>query len=203
MSWQCSDAADVLHRVEAALGSPLDAPYKWHVVRNVAPDKYHVCISFRVPEAVAFAESTMIATASGHPVATERGSITSGPECVEFGNSSAVISAACKSSHLAVGSPHQISAPAAVSQSEGGGVSTRARKEGTSPRGKADAVPRGGGLDIKVDAGRHADNCGGAISISDANGSGSKRMVDMMAAAPRPAAKRRHEAEPEGFAVVR
>lgn len=46
--------ADVIKRVEAALGGQLDEPALVHKVRLVAPDKHHVCITFRVPRAVAF-----------------------------------------------------------------------------------------------------------------------------------------------------
>lgn len=49
--------ADVITRVEAALGGKLDEPAVVHKVRLVAPDKHHVCITFRVPRAVAFASS--------------------------------------------------------------------------------------------------------------------------------------------------
>lgn len=48
--------ADVLRRLEDALGGPLDEPAVVHQVRHVAPEKYHVCITFRVPKAVAFAD---------------------------------------------------------------------------------------------------------------------------------------------------
>ena len=48
----------MLKRVEDALGGPLDEPAAVHQVRHVAPDKYHVCVTFRVPQAVAFAHQS-------------------------------------------------------------------------------------------------------------------------------------------------
>jgi hypothetical protein len=48
-------AADVRKRVEAALGGQLDAPPLIHQVRDVAPNKLMLCVSFRVPAGVAFA----------------------------------------------------------------------------------------------------------------------------------------------------
>ena len=47
-----------MKRVEDALGGPLDEPAAVHQVRHVAPDKYHVCVTFRVPQAVAFAHQS-------------------------------------------------------------------------------------------------------------------------------------------------
>jgi hypothetical protein len=47
-------AADVIARLEAALGAPLDAPHAYRAMRHVAPDKHHVCVSFTVPAAAAF-----------------------------------------------------------------------------------------------------------------------------------------------------
>jgi hypothetical protein len=47
--------ADVVRKVEQYLGGPLDSPPQIHVVRDVAPNKIMLCVSFRVPHAVAFA----------------------------------------------------------------------------------------------------------------------------------------------------
>ncbi|KAI8593599.1 guanine(37)-N1-methyltransferase [Geranomyces variabilis] len=48
---------DIVRRVEAALGAPLgpDDLIALHNVRNVAPNKDMLCVSFRLPRAVAFA----------------------------------------------------------------------------------------------------------------------------------------------------
>jgi hypothetical protein len=48
-------AADIVRKVEHYLGGPLDLPPEIHVVRDVAPNKIMLCVSFRVPQAVAFA----------------------------------------------------------------------------------------------------------------------------------------------------
>lgn len=48
-------ATDIQHRVEAALGGPLDSKLSIHDVRLVAPNKRMLCLTFHVPEAVAFA----------------------------------------------------------------------------------------------------------------------------------------------------
>jgi hypothetical protein len=50
--------ADVLMRLEDALGGPLDEPAVVHQVRHVAPEKYHVCITFRVPKAIALSSDS-------------------------------------------------------------------------------------------------------------------------------------------------
>uniref|UniRef100_A0A383WCY4 tRNA (guanine(37)-N1)-methyltransferase n=1 Tax=Tetradesmus obliquus TaxID=3088 RepID=A0A383WCY4_TETOB len=47
--------ADVIARVEAALGAKLEEPPSIHTVRDVAPNKLMLCVTFRVPQAVAFA----------------------------------------------------------------------------------------------------------------------------------------------------
>jgi len=66
-------APDVIARVEAALGGKLDSPAHIHNVRDVAPGKLMLCVTFKVPAAVAFAgrlcEPTMAATAT--PAAAE------------------------------------------------------------------------------------------------------------------------------------
>lgn len=48
---------DIIAKAEHYLGGKLDAPPVVHTVRDVAPNKLMLCLSFRVPEAVAFATS--------------------------------------------------------------------------------------------------------------------------------------------------
>ena len=45
---------DILAKVEQYLGGPLDAPAVVHHVRDVAPNKIMLCVSFALPEQVAF-----------------------------------------------------------------------------------------------------------------------------------------------------
>lgn len=45
---------DIVAKAEHYLGSKLDKPANVHVVRDVAPNKLMLCVSFTVPEAVAF-----------------------------------------------------------------------------------------------------------------------------------------------------
>jgi hypothetical protein len=71
-------AADVVRRVEAALGGQLDAAPQIHTVRDVAPNKLMLCVSFRVPAGVAFAgrvgaaHTAAAAAAGGTPGVTEQ-----------------------------------------------------------------------------------------------------------------------------------
>ncbi len=48
--------ADVQRRVETALGGTLDGNLSIHDVRLVAPNKKMLCLTFRIPAAVAFAK---------------------------------------------------------------------------------------------------------------------------------------------------
>jgi hypothetical protein len=50
--------AGVRHRVEDALGAPLEGEPRIHFVREVAPNKRMLCVSFRLPQAVAVASSS-------------------------------------------------------------------------------------------------------------------------------------------------
>ena len=59
--------ADVVARVEAALGGPLEERPRVAMVRDVAPNKRMLCVSFRLPAGVALAASP--ANAYGHAAA--------------------------------------------------------------------------------------------------------------------------------------
>ena len=49
--------ADLQHRMEAALGGPLEASsIEFYLVRDVAPNKQMFCASFRVPKEIAFSD---------------------------------------------------------------------------------------------------------------------------------------------------
>ncbi len=50
----CDVSAEVLKRVEHYLGGPLEQEPTVHMVRDVSPNKAMLCITFRVPAAVAF-----------------------------------------------------------------------------------------------------------------------------------------------------
>ena len=55
-TWLCR--ADVQQRVETALGGTLDGNLSIHDVRLVAPNKRMLCLTFRIPAAVAFAKTS-------------------------------------------------------------------------------------------------------------------------------------------------
>ena len=70
----CDFDADVQHRVETALGNALDNDLSIQDVRLVAPNKKMLCLSFRVPKAVAFATQSMLQT-TGHDSASQETTI--------------------------------------------------------------------------------------------------------------------------------
>ena len=59
-------------RVEAALGGVLDAAPDIHTVRDVAPNKRMLCISFRLPSSIAFAGDET----SGSPAGEQKEHVT-------------------------------------------------------------------------------------------------------------------------------
>lgn len=61
--------ADVLRRVEAALGGELGSEAEVREVRHVAPGKYHVCVSFRLPRAVATEAAPADGCGASEPIA--------------------------------------------------------------------------------------------------------------------------------------
>ena len=59
MIYALADAA-LRRRVETALGGHLDADPAIHHVRDVAPNKRMLCISFRLPRSVAVAQELLL-----------------------------------------------------------------------------------------------------------------------------------------------
>ena len=52
---RCPLAADIISKAEGYLGGPLErSAVDVHTVRDVAPNKIMLCLSFRLPEGVAF-----------------------------------------------------------------------------------------------------------------------------------------------------
>lgn len=58
-SKDANPAKDVQQRAEAVLGTSLDACSSVHLVRNVAPNKEMLCITFRIPAAVLYKNQTL------------------------------------------------------------------------------------------------------------------------------------------------
>ena len=64
--------ADIQRRAEGYLGGPIGEDIEIHLVRDVAPNKRMFCISFQLPEAIAFCKEEEAselgdATASAEP----------------------------------------------------------------------------------------------------------------------------------------
>lgn len=58
-SKDANPAKDVQQQAEAALGLSLDACSSVHLVRNVAPNKEMLCITFRIPAAILYKNQTL------------------------------------------------------------------------------------------------------------------------------------------------
>ncbi|XP_019500061.1 PREDICTED: tRNA (guanine(37)-N1)-methyltransferase [Hipposideros armiger] len=58
-SKDANPAKDVQQRAEAVLGTSLDACSSVHLVRNVAPNKEMLCITFRIPAAILYKNQTL------------------------------------------------------------------------------------------------------------------------------------------------
>ena len=66
------ELAGLRARVEGHLGGPLDEAPRLHVVRDVAPKKLMVAVSFRVPPSIAFADGAAGGGGGGGGDATKR-----------------------------------------------------------------------------------------------------------------------------------